>query len=113
MPPERNFLFIFSVLAGRVFSLSHMIFCLIPPPTCQGHGFNIFMVLRGRWLSSAPHHCRQGCIAVFLQQQFNISLQEHSAHGQTSLQGQLAWTEELLGAATSSQCDLGMPMLLL
>lgn len=37
MPPERNFLLFFSVLAGTVFSLSHMIFCLIPPPTCQGH----------------------------------------------------------------------------
>lgn len=44
---ERNFLFIFSVLAGAIFSLSLMIFCLIPPPTCQGHGSNICMVLRG------------------------------------------------------------------
>lgn len=78
MPPERNFLFIFSVLAGTVFSLSHMIFCLIPPPTCQGHGLNICVVLRGRRLHSAPRHCRQRCSTGFSQQQLSIFLQDHT-----------------------------------
>lgn len=31
--------------------------------TCQGHGLNICMVLRGRQLSSAPCHCQQRCIS--------------------------------------------------
>lgn len=68
----------FSVLAGTVFSLSHTVFCLIPPPTCQGHGLNICVVLRGRRLWSAPGHCRQHCIPVFSQQQFSIFLQDHT-----------------------------------
>lgn len=120
MPLQREISFsFFSVLAGAIFSLSLTIFCLIPPPTCQGHSSNICMVLRGRWLWSAASHSRQRCNTVFVQQQFSIFLQDHTVLcssllvGRPLLQGQLAWIGELLGAATSSQYYLGIPMLFL
>lgn len=78
MPPERNFPFHFFQSWQEESSACLIQFSASFLHTCQGHGLNICVVLRGRCLSSAPRHCQQHCIAVFPQQQFSIFLQDHT-----------------------------------
>lgn len=111
MPPERNFLFIFFSLGRN--SLQPVSYDFLPHSSSYlPRTLNICVVLERAAavlctpsLPTALHHC------IFSTTVQCLPAGPHSAllftsHGQASLQGQLAWTGELLGAATSSQYDL-------
>lgn len=119
MPVERNFLFIFFSLGRNTLQ-----------PVSYDFLLHSSSYLPRTWLEylrgaerEAAAVCTQSLPAALHPCIFSTAVQylpagPHSAllfpsHGQTSLQGQLAWTGERLGAATSSQYDLGIPVSLL
>lgn len=119
MPPERNFLFIFFSLGRN--SLQPVSYDFLP------HSSSYLPRTWLEYLCGAEREAAALCtpsLPTALQHRILSTAAQclpvgpHCAllspsHGQTSLQGQLAWTGELLGAATISQYDLGIPVSLL